>query len=54
MHVDIFLTKLARKHFIKGSQLGLNCVIELKVQGRTHSGERSLNVERQVKLKWED
>ena len=52
MDVEIFLTKLAIKHFIKVYRFDLNCVIE--VQGQNHSGERSLNVERQVKLKWED
>ena len=34
--------------------LDLNYDIELKVQGRTHSGKLSLNVERQMKMKWED
>ena len=55
MHVELFLTKLARKHFTKVHNFDLICVpVELKVQRRTHSGERRLNVERQVKLIWED
>ena len=50
MHVESLLTKLANNILRKVYSLDLNCVIKLKVQGRTHSGKRSLYVDRKVKL----
>ena len=34
--------------------LDLNYDMELKVQGRVHSGKLRITVQTQVKLKWED
>ena len=34
--------------------LDLNYDMELKIQGRVHSGKLRITVETQVKLKWED
>ena len=38
---------------MKLHSLDLNYDIELKIQGRVHSGKLKLTVERQVKFKWE-
>ena len=34
--------------------LDLNYDMELKIQGRVHSGKLKITVQTQVKLKWED
>ena len=34
--------------------LDLNYDMELKIQGRVHSGKLRITVQAQVKLKWED
>ena len=34
--------------------LNLNYNMELKIQGRVHSGKLRITVQTQVKLKWED
>jgi len=50
----ILLTKLAWKRFKKIYSLDLKYDMELKIQGRVHSGKLKITVERQVKLKWDD
>jgi len=59
VHVETVKALFSRQNshenvFWKVYSLDLSYCIKLKIQGRTHSRKPSLNVERQVKLKWED
>ena len=49
-----FVDNLHENVLGKVYSLDLNYDMELKIQGRVHSGKLRITVQTQVKLKWED